>query len=177
MDNMKLIMESWSGYLSEADEGKTAGMTWGQLGSALKAAHEMRETQISQEKKVELAKTLGREGFKLAVSFTGPIGGALSATMSVGEAVAKMFSTVAQQPDQTTEANPFLAAMNISDSFQELIDDNLEDKFVKEILPQIEKMATSSPNQQIPNMDVVIRDWLKRQQIGGTTGNTVEKGN
>ena len=66
--------------------------------------------------------------------------------------------------------------MNISDSFQELIDDKLEDKFIKEITPQIEKLAQTAPNQSIPNMDTVIRDWLKRQTIGGSKGNTVQKG-
>jgi hypothetical protein len=169
-------MASWVSYISEAVEPDVLDLTWGQLKSAVEAAREMQEEQISAERKAELLKVLGREGFKLAVSFTGPLGGLISASTSVGEAVAKMFNAAAQEPDQKTARNPLLAAMNISDSFQELIDDKLEDKFIKEITPQIEKLAQTAPNQSIPNMDTVIRDWLKRQNIGGSKGNTVQKG-
>lgn len=176
MSKMKLIMENWSAYISEAVEPDALDITWGQLKSAIEAAREMQEEQISAERKAELLKVLGREGFKLAVSFTGPLGGLISASASVGEAVAKMFNAAAQEPDQKTVRNPLLAVMNISDSFQELIDDKLEDKFIEEITPQIEKFAQTAPDQPIPNMDVVIRDWLKRQNIGGTKGNTVQKG-
>ena len=175
MSNMNLILEKWNRFV-EADEPQKLGMTWGQLSGAIEAAREMKQKQITKERQAELAKTLGTEGLKLAISFTGPVGGLIASAASVGEAVGKLFSAAAQEPDGATNDNIFLAAMNISDSFQELIDDKLEDKFIAEILPQIEKMATANPKQPIPNMDVVIRDWLSKQNIGGETGTTVQKG-
>ncbi len=175
MSDMKLIMENWSAYVGEAQEPDALEMTWGQLKDTISAAQEMQDSEMSAQRESELLKVLGREGFKLAVSFTGPLGGLISASASVGEAVSKMFQSAAQEPDQKTANNPLMAIMNISDSFQELIDDKLEDRFIKEMAPQIEKLALTAPNQPIPNMDIVIRDWLKKQNIGGTKGNTVQK--
>jgi len=175
MSEMKLIMERWDGYLDEAEEGPTAGLTWAQLDGAVKAAAEMKQTQLSKERQAELLKVLGEEAFKLALSFTGPLAGLLGAAHTVGSAISSMFKAYAKEPDTETVDNPLLAALNLSDGFEELIDDRLEDAFIEEMMPEIEKQAEAAPDTPIPNMDGVIKNWLAAKKIGGTTGNTVAK--
>jgi len=36
-------------------------------------------------------------------------------------------------------------------------------------------MAQAAPNEPIPNMDEVIKQWLATRQIGGQIGNTVAR--
>jgi hypothetical protein len=175
VSDMKLIMEGWHGYLAEADEGPDAGMTWGQLAQALDMVREMQEQELSAERKKELLKVMGQQAFNLAVSFTGPLAAMVKSAQTVGKVAGEMFKMYAQEPDPQTANNPFLAAMNLSDGFQDLIDDKLEDKFIAEILPQIEASAETSPNDPIPNMDEVIKQWIEKEKIGGIQGHQIEK--
>ena len=46
---------------------------------------------------------------------------------------------------------------------------------ITEAIPEIEKMAQAAPNEAIPNMDEVIKQWLAARQIGGQVGNTVAR--
>ena len=46
---------------------------------------------------------------------------------------------------------------------------------IAEKIPEIEKMAQAAPNEPIPNMDEVIKQWLAKRPIGGQTGNTVDR--
>ncbi len=175
MSDMKLIMEGWHGYLAEADEGPDAGMTWGQLGQAFDMIREMQEEELSAERKKELLKVMGEQAFNFALSFAGPLGSMVKSTRKVGKVVGKLFKMYAQEPDPQTAQNPFLAALNLSDGFQELIDDKLEDAFINELVPQIEAMAETKPNEPIPNMDEVIKQWIKKQNMGGKAGHQIEK--
>ena len=175
MPDMKLIMEGWQTYLAEEEEGPTAGMTWGQLGQAMAMIQEMQEKELSTERKRELLNMMGETAFTFALSFAGPLGTLVKNTRRVGKLVGKLFKMYAQEPDAQTAQNPFLAALNLSDGFQELIDDQLEDKFIAELLPQIEDMADSNPNEPIPNMDEVIKKWIRDENIGGKAGHQIEK--
>ena len=167
-------MENWNRFLYEADEGENAGMTWGQLHAAIRAAEELQHSEITAERKRELKLILGEQALNLALSFAGPLGQLVRSAKSIGGAVAKMFQVYAQEPDTETTDNPLLAALNLSDGFQELIDDRLEDAFIKEMMPEIEKQAEAAPDTPIPNMDRVIQTWLRQQDLGDTTGNTVQ---
>ena len=176
MSEMKLIMESWSGYLNELSlEKKHAPLTWSQLDVLTKAAALKADGKLSKEREVALLKTFADTSSDLAVSLLQDLIPFATTAKTVGTAIAGLWKTYAQKPDKDTADNPVLAAFNLSDGFQELIDDRLEDEFIAEKMPEIEEMAQSAPNQPIPNMDIVIKKWLAKRKIGGTTGNTVDQ--
>jgi len=172
--HMKLIMENWDSYLSELKiEPKKAPMTWAQLkvitqGAALKA-----QGKLDKDREAQLLDVMGDAGKDLVAALLQdmiPFAGTLK---SVGDAATKIFRIYAQKPDEVTANNPVLAAFNLSDGFQELIDDRLEEAFIEEKMPEVEQMASEAPNTPIPNMDEVIKQWLADRQIGNSTGNTV----
>ncbi len=174
MAHMKLIMENWDSYLSELKiEKKQAPITWAQLDLITKAAALKAQGQLDKEREAQLLNQLGDvSGDLIAALLTDMVPFAATAK-TVGMAIGKLWGTYAQEPDQVTADNPVLAAFNLSDGFQELIDDRLEAEFIKEKMPEIEQMAQSAPNEPIPNMDEVIKQWLADRKIGNSTGNTV----
>jgi hypothetical protein len=176
MSEMKLIMESWGGYLNELSlEKKQAPLTWSQLDALTQAAALKANGKLDKERETELFKNFADVGTDLAASLLQDLMPFASTAKTVGTAIAGLWKTYAQKPDKDTADNPVLAAFNLSDGFQELIDDRLEDEFIAEKMPEIEEMATAAPNEPIPNMDEVIKKWLSDRKIGGTTGNTVDQ--
>jgi|TARA_R110002072_G_scaffold36967_3_gene108523 hypothetical protein len=172
---MEQIMENWDSYLSEvAIEKKQAPMTWAQLGAVAQAASLKAQGKLTKEREAKLMQVLSGVSQDLVASLIAdlvPMGNTLR---TAGTAIVGIFKTYAQQPDKVTVDNPVLAAFNLSDGFQELIDDRLEDAFIEEKMPEVEQMATQAPDTPIPNMDEVIKQWLAKRKIGNTTGNTVD---
>jgi len=176
MSEMKLIMENWNGYVTEiAIEPKRAPMTWAQLSIITQAAALKAKGKLTKEKESALLGQLADVGSDLAISLLTDMIPFAATAKTVGMAMAGLWKTYAQKPDQDTADNPILSAFNLSDGFQELIDDRLEDEFIKEKIPEIEKMAQAAPNEPIPNMDEVIKQWLASRPIGGQKGNTVDR--
>lgn len=181
MSEMKMIMENWESFVTESAEEQQAaqGTTWLGLKNSIEAAKEMATGEVTAERKKELLKILGGVGFALAATLaTGGLAVAIAAvgtTASIGGTVAKMFRMYAQQPDVKTKDNPILALFNLDDGFEELIDDNLEDAFIANIMPKIEKMAQAAPDEPIEDMDKAVNLWLSKQKLGGTTGNVAAK--
>jgi hypothetical protein len=176
MTEMNLLLERWQAYVAEETEGADAGITWNQLALAIEFAKEKRAGEMTKEREVQLAKTLGKAGLGVASLLTGGLAGAVAgAGTAIADVASGLFKTYAQEPDSKTAGNPFLAALNLSDGFQELIDDKLEDEFIKDMIPRIERMVAESPHEKVPNMDKIIQDWLAKQNIGGSMGNSVTK--
>jgi len=176
MSDMKEIMENWSGYVTEiAIEPKTAPMTWAQLSLITKAAALKAQGKLNKEKEGVLMSQLGDTAAELAAALLTDLIPFAGTAKTVGSAMVGLWKAYAQKPDQETADNPILSAFNLSDGFQELIDDRLEDEFIAEKIPEIEKMAQAAPNEPIPNMDEVIKQWLATRQIGGQIGNTVAR--
>tara|TARA_R110002074_G_scaffold152893_4_gene307384 strand:- start:103 stop:648 length:546 start_codon:yes stop_codon:yes gene_type:complete len=175
MPQMNLIMENWDNYLSELKiEPKQAPMTWAQLGVVVQAAALKAQGKLTKEREAKLMSVLSDVSRDLVASLMAdlvPMGNTLK---TAGSAVMGIFRVYAQKPDEVTADNPVLAAFNLSDGFQELIDDRLEDAFIEEKMPEVEQMATQAPDTPIPNMDEVIKQWLSDRKIGNTTGNTVD---
>lgn len=176
MSDMKVIMENWGGYITELKiEKKQAPITWAQLDLVTKAAALKAQGKLNKEREGELMRQMGDVGGDLIAALITDMVPFAATAKTVGVAIGKLWGTYAQEPDKVTADNPVLAAFNLSDGFQELIDDRLEVEFIKEKMPEIEQMAQSAPNTPIPNMDEVIKQWLADRKIGGTTGNTVNK--
>ncbi len=176
MAEMKIIMENWDGYLTEFKiEKKQAPITWAQLDLVTKAAALKAQGKLDNARERELLTQMGDVGAELIAALLTDMIPFASTAKTVGVAIGKLWGAYAQEPDKVTADNPVLAAFNLSDGFQELIDDRLENEFIKEKMPEIEQMAQSAPNSPIPNMDEVIKQWLAQKKIGGTTGNTVNR--
>jgi len=173
---MKLILEKWDSYLREVTiEKKQAPMTWAQLDLITKAAALKAQGKLDKEHEGKLMTQLADVGAELVAALIQDMVPFASTAKTVGVAIGKLWGAYAQEPDKVTADNPVLAAFNLSDGFQELIDDRLEAEFIKEKMPEIEQMAQSAPNTPIPNMDEVIKQWLADRKIGGSTGNTVNR--
>ena len=173
---MKLILENWDSYLREVTiEKKQAPITWAQLDLITKAAALKAQGKLDKAREGELMTQMADVGGDLVAALIQDMVPFASTAKTVGVAIGKLWGTYAQEPDKVTADNPVLAAFNLSDGFQELIDDRLENEFIKEKMPEIEQMAQSAPNTPIPNMDEVIKQWLADRKIGGTTGNTVNR--
>ena len=174
MSDMKFIMENWDAFLSES-ESEERTITWGQLKAAIDVAAEAAQGKLTDQRKVELLKILGQETLDLALSFGGPIMQLVKSGAKAGKVMWNMFKLSAQQPDAQTANNPVLALFNLDDGYQDLIDDKLEDQFIKYIIPQIEAAAEKTPDALIDDMDVVIAGWLAKQPLGDTqvTGRSV----
>ena len=169
-------MENWDEYVTELTiEPKKAPMTWAQLSLITKAAALKAKGKLNKEKESALMAQLGDTGAELAAALLTDLIPFAGTAKTVGSAMVGLWKVYAQKPDEETVNNPILAAFNLSDGFQELIDDKLEDEFIAEKIPEIEKMAQAAPNEAIPNMDEVIKQWLAVRQIGGQVGNTVAR--
>ena len=178
MSEMKLIMERWDGYLTElAPEPTRAPMTWAQLSFLTQIAAEKAKGKLDKGREAELLGQLGDVGSDLTLALLQDLIPFASTAKTVGKAMAGLWKAYAQKPDEETADNPILKAFNLSDGFQQLIDDRLEDEFIAEKIPEIEQMAQAAPDEQIPNMDEVIKQWLADREIGGQTGNTVDRVN
>ena len=86
-----------------------------------------------------------------------------------------MVKTYSRADDSKTNQNPFLDLFNIDDGFQDLIDDNLEDRFVQKMMDDISGHIEQNPDQTIPDFDKVIQTWLPTLDLSGTTDNNVTK--
>ncbi len=186
MSEMKVIMENWEGFITELEIEKKAaqGITWAQLKGAIEVADELATGKVTAERKKVLLGILGTVGLTLAATLaTGGLGAALgiaAGAQSAAETITKMFRLFARESDEKTKDNPVLALFNLDDGFEDLIDDKLEDAFVNHMLPKIEKMADTAPNEPIEDMDKVVNLWLSKQALGpkkDSTGNVASKTN
>jgi hypothetical protein len=176
MTEMKLLYERWHFYLAEQGEGADAGLTWQELALAIEGARLARAGELDKDREKQLAKTLGKSALGLLSLLTGGVAGvAMGATSTVVDVAGGLFKTYIQQDDSKTPDNPFLKAFNLSDGFQALIDDELEDAFISDMIPRVERMVVEQPAEKVPNMDKMIQDWLAQKNIGGTKGNSVTK--
>lgn len=176
MTDMKLLHERWNAYLNEQDEPPDGGMTWQELAMAIEGARLARAGELDKKREKKLAQTLGKSALGLMGLLAGGLPGiALGAASTVADVAGGLFRTYVQQDDEKTPDNPFLHAFNLSDGFQELIDDELEDAFISDMIPRVERLAVEQPAEKVPNMDKIIQDWLAQKSIGGTKGNSVTK--
>jgi hypothetical protein len=172
MSNMKLIMESWKGYLTENEQN---WVTWRMLSDTIELIKAEKAGEETKERQQKLLKLGGKSLLKLAASLTGPIGALVDIGMESAEVIGGMVKAYAQAPDSQTKQNPFLDLFNLDDGFEDLIDDEIEDQFVNKMLKDIPDHVQKHPDQVIPDFDKVVQAWLPTLNLSGTTNNNVMK--
>ena len=96
MSDMKLIMESWKGYLTENEQN---WVTWRMLNDTIELIRAEKNKEDTRERQKKLAKLGGRALLKLAASLTGPVGALVDIGMESAEVIGDMVKTYAQAPD------------------------------------------------------------------------------
>ena len=134
MSDMKLIMESWKGYLVENQQN---WVTWRMLSDTIELIRAEKNKEDTTERQKKLAKLGGKSLLKLAASLTGPIGALVDIGMDSLDVMRGMVKAYAQAPDSQTKKNPLLDLFNLDDGFEDLIDDDIEDQFVNKMLEDI----------------------------------------
>lgn len=172
MSDMKLIMESWKGYLVENQQN---WVTWRMLSDTIELIRAEKNKEDTTERQKKLAKLGGKSLLKLAASLTGPIGALVDIGMDSLDVMRGMVKAYAQAPDSQTKKNPLLDLFNLDDGFEDLIDDDIEDQFVNKMLEDIPDHVEKHPDQVIPDFDKVVQAWLPTLNLSGTTNNNVTK--
>jgi len=173
MSEMKLIMESWNKFI--VNEEQNNWVTWRMLGDAIDLIAAEKKGEETKERQQKLLNLGGKSLIKLAASLTGPIGGLVAIGADSIDVIGDMVKTYSRADDSKTNQNPFLDLFNLDDGFQDLIDDNLEDRFVQKMMDDISGHIEQNPDQTIPDFDKVIQTWLPTLDLSGTTDNNVTK--
>ena len=173
MSEMKLIMESWNKFI--VNEEQNNWVTWRMLSDAIDLIAAEKKGEETKERQQKLLNLGGKSLLRLVGSLTGPVGGLVAIGADSLDVIKDMVKTYSRADDSKTNQNPFLDLFNIDDGFQDLIDDNLEDRFVQKMMDDISGHIEQSPDQTIPDFDKVIQTWLPTLDLSGTTDNNVTK--
>ena len=163
---MKNLFENWRKYLNEQSAPQ---MTYGQLADGIKIAQELKKGRTDKERIKQLSKQFGKIATNFALSFAGPLGGLIQIGKDSAETVADIAKTYIGAPDQQTRDNTVLSLFNLDDSFEDLVDDRLENKFEVWVTRKIKELADdpSKRDQPIADMDTVLQRWLSNPQLSG----------
>jgi len=173
-NEMKVIMERWDKFVVE-EEKPSNWATWRVLHDTIELVKAQKKGEETVERKKALLKIAGKQGAKFALSFLGPLGAAIDSSMEAAEVIKDMVKTYAKEDDSKTKQNPLLDLFNLDDGFEDLIDDNIEDKFIQKMIDEIPAHIEKHPDQVIPDFDKVIQAWLPTIELGGTMDNNVIK--
>jgi hypothetical protein len=163
---MKLLFENWRKYLNEESPRQ---VTYGQLADALQLAIVAKQENASKERLKQLGLKFGSTATNLALSFMGPLGGLIGAMKDGAEGVGDLVKVYMDAPDAKTRDNTVLGQLNLDDSFEDLVDDRLENKFEAWVIEMVRELADdpTKRDQPVADMDLVLQRWLKRPQLSG----------
>ena len=152
---MKIIMENWRSNLNEQVEVQTVGQLVRLLNLAI------------QSKREKIA--LGTGTKEVVDTFLGLIPG-LGAVKSVGDLLKKVYSMPDEKKTQTA-----LDYLNVDDQISAIVDDRVENAFLKYMLDRFSKAATAAPNLPLSDFDMTkeINNFLDKTYHGRTV-NTPE---
>lgn len=144
--NMKLIMESWNGYLSLNEEKEIE--TLGDLRKFFKL------TKV-KKKGGPAAKVATK-----ALASLVPFGSATMELIDQASDIKGIFSALYQKDDnfQTSDA---LSKVNVDDEISKIVDDQVEIDFLKYILDQFNKLPDNTPLEKIDMTDQ-LRQYLAK---------------
>ena len=79
-----------------------------------------------------------------------------------GAELGGMLLKVGTLPDEKTEASPFLAAFNINDEYQKLLDDKIENAFIMKLKTDLDSGALDDVNIRQFDINNYLEDFLKQ---------------
>jgi hypothetical protein len=158
---MKRLLENWRRYIEE-QEGDVPDVPaeTEEKPDPIQTVGDLRKLI-----KIKRAKDIGKIGAKRAAiiiggMLTGPLVGYLFAAKDFGAIIRKFMAST-----DKVKTNSALDKMNIPDDASTIVDDKLEDEFIKYFMDSLSDLPDSAP---IPNAEDHLRDWLA-SKFSGTT--------
>lgn len=140
----------------------------------LKKTIELIQSGLKAEQLKSQAKSLGGDIFNLVTTLA-PIPNVLDAIITGKDVVEGLLGVikVVSDPRQqksaakapTLQQNPIMAALQVDPELSSVMDDQIEQEFLKTELGAIMKQASSTPNAPLPDMTQIFRDFLNKDYL------------
>ncbi|MDC3298505.1 hypothetical protein OAU81_00375 [bacterium] len=140
----------------------------------LKKTIELIQSGLKAEQLKSQAKSLGGDIFNLVTTLA-PIPNVLDAIITGKDVVEGLLGVikVVSDPRQqkaaakapTLQQNPIMAALQVDPELSSVMDDQIEQEFLKTELGAIMKQANSTPNAPLPDMTQIFRDFLNKDYL------------
>ena len=140
----------------------------------LKNTIELIQSGLKGEELKSQAKSLGGDIYKL-VSTLAPIPDVLGAVESGKDVVSGLLGIVKVMSDPlknkekaaapTLQQDPIMAALQVDPELSSVMDDQVEQEFLKQELDTIMKQASTTPNAPLPDMTQIFRDFLNKDYL------------
>lgn len=156
---------------NQQDPGKNDGkLTMGDL----KTTIELIQSGLKAEQLKAQAKSLGGDIFNLVTTLA-PIPNVLDAIITGKDVVDGLLGVikVVSDPKQqkaaakapTLQQNPIMAALQVDPELSSVMDDQIEQEFLKTELEAIMKQANNTPDAPLPDMTQIFRDFLNKDYL------------
>jgi hypothetical protein len=155
--------------ITQAQEkaGLSDVVTYGTLQKALDIVGKIKRGEIRKEQ----AKNVGGSVGKVVAGFLGPIGSlvgeAIDKGMDAKNIVSNLTISLLNPKDnkvkKSAENIPWMQTLKIDDAVSYVIEDEVETRFIKEILDDIMKEAEANPDKPLPDFNAVFKDWLNKK--------------
>lgn len=140
----------------------------------LKKTIELIQSGLKAEQLKSQAKSLGGDIFNLVTTLA-PIPNVVDAIVTGKDVVEGLLGIVkvvsdpmknkANAKSPTLQQNPIMAALQVDPELSSVMDDQIEQDFLKNELGAIMKQADSTPNAPLPDMTQIFRDFLNKDYL------------
>lgn len=145
----------------------------------LKQSIELMRSKISKDEMKQRAKSLGGDIFNLVTTLA-PIPNVLDAVITgkdVVDGLLGIVKTISDPLRNKTSApnlqqNPLMAILQVDPELSKILDDQIEQDFLKQELDALLKQAETNPNAPMPDMTQVFRDFLNKKYLTTKTNIT-----
>lgn len=151
----------------KANDGK---ITMGDL----KKTIELIQSGLKADQLKSQAKSLGGDIFNLVTTLA-PIPNVVDAIVTGKDVVEGLLGIVKVVSDPmknkanakapTLQQNPIMAALQVDPELSSVMDDQIEQEFLKQELDAIMKQANNTPDAPLPDMTQIFRDFLNKQYL------------
>ena len=145
----------------------------------LKQSIELMRSKISKDEMKLRAKSLGGDIFNLVTTLA-PIPNVLDAVITGKDVVEGLLGIVKTVSDPmrnksagtNLQQNPLMSILQVDPELSKILDDQIEQDFLKQELNTLLKQADTNPNAPMPDMTQVFRDFLNKKYLTTKTNVT-----
>jgi hypothetical protein len=140
----------------------------------LKKTIELIQSGLKAEQLKSQAKSLGGDIFNLVTTLA-PIPNVVDAIVTGKDVVEGLLGIVKVVSDPmknkanakapTLQQNPIMAALQVDPELSSVMDDQIEQEFLKQELAAIMKQANNTPDAPLPDMTQIFRDFLNKDYL------------
>jgi hypothetical protein len=148
------------------------GMTVGDLKEAVRLLQDKEKGEKIQDLLEKGASSGAKSALKALIGLV-PGGGTVAEVLDfvsdisgkdpVGGLLKGLFNKFKNTTDSEAAKNPIMKAMDIDDIYAQMLDDDLEKKFIQFVLDELDKMDDSA---DLPEMTEVLEDWVIQNYEG-----------